>query len=171
MLSGWRESSLRTAGATSVPNSSIARITFSCAIVPTLICTIKPWWPKSPCSKRNLLCDLLRAADHERAASRVRRPHPLREPHIVSLTPIKSLHPILYSRHMARRGVMHRTASKRTSRAPLPSSRDERPLYRIQPTKSLESGWEQRTARPPICRGVARARVVTPLACPLGMVQ
>jgi hypothetical protein len=33
--------SLRTAGATSVPNNSMARITFSCAIVPTLICAMK----------------------------------------------------------------------------------------------------------------------------------
>jgi hypothetical protein len=33
--------SLRTAGATSVPNSSMARSTFSCGIAPTLICAKK----------------------------------------------------------------------------------------------------------------------------------
>src|SRR5829696_4665573 len=47
-----RSISLRTAGATSVPKSSMARITFSCGIVPTLICAIKRLWPKSSCSKR-----------------------------------------------------------------------------------------------------------------------
>ena len=46
-----RLTSLRTAGATSVPNSSMARITFSCGSVPTLICAIKRLWPKSSCSK------------------------------------------------------------------------------------------------------------------------
>jgi hypothetical protein len=35
-----RSISWRTAGATSVPNSSMARITFSCGIAPTLICQL-----------------------------------------------------------------------------------------------------------------------------------
>ena len=66
---------------------------------------------------------------------------------------------------------MPRTSSKRTSRAPRLSSRDERPFYRMEPTKSRKSDEEQRTASPPICQGVARVRAVTPLAYPLGMVQ
>jgi hypothetical protein len=45
-----RSISLRTAGATSVPNSSMACITFSCGSAPTLICAIKRLWLKSSCS-------------------------------------------------------------------------------------------------------------------------
>src|SRR5437588_7126082 len=45
-------SSLRTAGATSVPKSSIDRMTCACGIVPTLICARKRSCRKSSCSNR-----------------------------------------------------------------------------------------------------------------------
>src|ERR687893_889443 len=47
-----RETSLRTAGATSEPNSSMARITLSWGSAPTLIWAIKRSLSKSSCSKR-----------------------------------------------------------------------------------------------------------------------
>ena len=47
-----RAISLRTAGATCVPNNSMARITFSWGSAPTLICAMKRSWPKNSCWRR-----------------------------------------------------------------------------------------------------------------------
>ena len=47
-----RSISARTAGATSVPNSSIERMMLACGSVPTLNWIRKRWWPKISCWKR-----------------------------------------------------------------------------------------------------------------------
>ena len=58
-------SSLRTAGATSVPKSSIARSTCSCGNVPTLICSEEALVAEELVLEEDLLDHVLRAADDE----------------------------------------------------------------------------------------------------------
>ena len=69
---GRLASAFRTAGATSVPNSSIARIIFACGIVPTLSCSEEAVVAEDLVLEEDLLDHLLRAADEvaRRAASR-----------------------------------------------------------------------------------------------------
>jgi hypothetical protein len=48
-MTARRAISARTAGATTVPYSSIARSISLCGMAPTLSCNIMRWWPKMLC--------------------------------------------------------------------------------------------------------------------------